>query len=88
MESRLIALYKKEDEYEIIEKFPGKTLFGKSYKPLFSYFAHVSQRLDLMWNLSVILRVCCGSVCVYLYACAGLTPIHKELQVGPFTSAA
>jgi len=42
MEARLEALYKKADEYVILEKFLGETLFGKTYEPLFPYFAHVS----------------------------------------------
>ena len=41
MEARLVALYKAEDEYEILEKFNGETLFGKGYKPLLPYFADV-----------------------------------------------
>uniref|UniRef100_A0A646QD90 Isoleucine--tRNA ligase, cytoplasmic n=1 Tax=Hemiscolopendra marginata TaxID=943146 RepID=A0A646QD90_9MYRI len=39
MEARLEALFKKPEEYLIIAKFPGKSLFGKTYKPLFPYFA-------------------------------------------------
>ncbi|XP_035193246.1 isoleucine--tRNA ligase, cytoplasmic [Oxyura jamaicensis] len=38
MESRLIALYKSDTEYEILERFPGVMLKGKKYKPLFEYF--------------------------------------------------
>ncbi|KAL1007813.1 hypothetical protein UPYG_G00091930 [Umbra pygmaea] len=38
MEARLGALFKTEAEYTIIDKFPGKTLKGKRYKPLFEYF--------------------------------------------------
>ncbi|KAI1890396.1 hypothetical protein AGOR_G00153290 [Albula goreensis] len=38
MEARLGALFKTEDEYTILDKFPGKTLKGKKYKPLFEYF--------------------------------------------------
>ena len=41
MEARLVALYKEESEYEILDKFLGKTMFGKSYKPLFPYFSEV-----------------------------------------------
>ncbi|XP_061893468.1 isoleucine--tRNA ligase, cytoplasmic [Entelurus aequoreus] len=39
MESRLGALFKSENEYMLLDKFPGKTLRGKKYKPLFNYFA-------------------------------------------------
>ena len=42
MEARLDALYKRDNEYEVLGKFKGETLFGKGYQPLFSYFAHVS----------------------------------------------
>ncbi|KAI7795335.1 isoleucine--tRNA ligase, cytoplasmic [Triplophysa rosa] len=38
MEARLIALFKSDSEYTILDRFPGKTLKGKKYKPLFEYF--------------------------------------------------
>ncbi|NXL89745.1 SYIC protein, partial [Alectura lathami] len=44
MESRLIALYKSDSEYEILDRqvhklwFPGIVLKGRKYKPLFEYF--------------------------------------------------
>lgn len=38
MEARLVALFKSESEYTILDRFPGKTLKGKKYKPLFDYF--------------------------------------------------
>ncbi|KAG8436243.1 hypothetical protein GDO86_007368 [Hymenochirus boettgeri] len=38
MEARLSALYKAENEYEVLERFPGFKLKGKKYKPLFVYF--------------------------------------------------
>ena len=41
MQARLQALYKKEEEYEILDSFKGESLFGKGYKPLFPYFAQV-----------------------------------------------
>lgn len=39
MEARLGALFKSESEYTILDKFPGKVLKGKKYKPLFQYFS-------------------------------------------------
>ncbi|KAM4613485.1 isoleucine--tRNA ligase, cytoplasmic [Polymixia lowei] len=39
MEARLGALFKSEGEYTLLDKFPGKMLKGKKYKPLFPYFA-------------------------------------------------
>lgn len=41
MEARLSALFKTAEEYEILERFKGETLKGKTYLPLFPYFAHV-----------------------------------------------
>lgn len=38
MEARLEALFKKPEEYTILERFKGATLKGKTYKPLFNYF--------------------------------------------------
>ncbi|XP_054831698.1 isoleucine--tRNA ligase, cytoplasmic isoform X1 [Eublepharis macularius] len=38
MEARLISLYKSENEYAILDRFPGISLKGKKYKPLFNYF--------------------------------------------------
>uniref|UniRef100_A0A670J633 isoleucine--tRNA ligase n=1 Tax=Podarcis muralis TaxID=64176 RepID=A0A670J633_PODMU len=38
MEARLASLYKSESEYAILDRFPGVTLKGKKYKPLFKYF--------------------------------------------------
>ena len=34
-------MFKSEDEYTILEKFAGVTLKGKTYKPIFDYFAHL-----------------------------------------------
>ena len=42
MEARISALFKNEEEYTILEKMSGKSLEGKSYKPILPYFAHVS----------------------------------------------
>ncbi|KAM4722099.1 isoleucine--tRNA ligase, cytoplasmic [Rhinophrynus dorsalis] len=44
MEARLSALYKTENEYEILERFPGINLKGKKYKPLFQYFHKAAER--------------------------------------------
>ena len=41
LEARLCALYKSEEEYEILERFKGETLRGKKYLPLFPYFSQV-----------------------------------------------
>ncbi|XP_029990139.1 isoleucine--tRNA ligase, cytoplasmic isoform X2 [Sphaeramia orbicularis] len=44
MEARLGALFKSESEYTLLDKFPGKTLKGKKYKPLFQYFAKCGEK--------------------------------------------
>ena len=38
LEDRLDALFKKPEEYTIIERFLGHSLEGRKYKPLFPYF--------------------------------------------------
>jgi isoleucyl-tRNA synthetase len=42
-EARLPAYYKKPEEYQIVARFKGSDLAGKSYKPLFPYFAHLKE---------------------------------------------
>ncbi|KAF3690036.1 Isoleucine--tRNA ligase, cytoplasmic [Channa argus] len=44
MEARLGALFKSESDYTLLDKFPGKMLKGKKYKPLFPYFAKCSEK--------------------------------------------
>uniref|UniRef100_A0A0X3PAM1 Isoleucine--tRNA ligase, cytoplasmic n=1 Tax=Schistocephalus solidus TaxID=70667 RepID=A0A0X3PAM1_SCHSO len=39
MECRIASLYKKDEDYEIVEKMKGSSLVGLTYKPLFDYFA-------------------------------------------------
>ena len=38
MEVRIAAVFKKADNVEILEKFKGAKLEGKTYKPMFPYF--------------------------------------------------
>lgn len=38
MEARIDSLFKKEEEYIILEKFPGLKLKGEKYEPIFPYF--------------------------------------------------
>jgi len=42
MEARLEILFKKKEDYIILEKFPGEKLKGLKYKPLFSYYTQVN----------------------------------------------
>ncbi|XP_029947931.1 isoleucine--tRNA ligase, cytoplasmic-like [Salarias fasciatus] len=44
MEARLGALFKSESEYTVLDKFPGKVLKGKKYKPLFQYFVKLGEK--------------------------------------------
>ncbi|XP_059150471.1 isoleucine--tRNA ligase, cytoplasmic-like [Physella acuta] len=44
MEQRLGALFKTEEDYTILDKFPGKKLEGKRYIPLFDYFKEYKQQ--------------------------------------------
>ena len=39
--ARLEALFKKDEEYTIIEKMKGSTLVRRKYRPLFPYFQHL-----------------------------------------------
>ena len=40
---RLTELFKKPEDYQILETFKGSTLEGKEYEPLFNYFAHFKE---------------------------------------------
>ena len=44
MEARLSAVFKSEEDYEILQKFKGKTLENKGYAPLFDYFKHLKNK--------------------------------------------
>ncbi|NXI87445.1 SYIC protein, partial [Rhipidura dahli] len=44
MESRLVALYKSDSEYQILDRFPGIALKGKKYIPLFEYFIQCKEK--------------------------------------------
>ncbi|XP_062589375.1 LOW QUALITY PROTEIN: isoleucine--tRNA ligase, cytoplasmic-like [Saccostrea cucullata] len=46
MEARLEALFKKEDEYTVLEKFQGKKLEGRKYEPIFPYFKYMREKTD------------------------------------------
>ena len=44
MEARLVSLFKSPEEYEVLEKYLGKQLKGRGYKPLFEYFGHLKKK--------------------------------------------
>ncbi|VDK71772.1 unnamed protein product [Litomosoides sigmodontis] len=44
MEERIAELYKDAEDYEILDRFIGKVLEGKTYQPLFPYFAEMKNK--------------------------------------------
>ncbi|KAL3998092.1 isoleucine--tRNA ligase [Acanthocheilonema viteae] len=44
MEERISELYKDVEDYEILDRFKGKVLEGKTYQPLFPYFAEMKNK--------------------------------------------
>ena len=72
MEARLCELYKSEEEYEVLEKFQGKSLKGRAYKPLFEYFNYMAEKGAF--------RVCVDS---YVTTDAGTGIVHQS----PFNGA-
>ena len=71
MEARLCALYKDETEYEVLENFPGSSLAGKTYKPLFSY-------MEDMKNNGAF-KICIDS---YVSSDAGTGIVHQAPAFG------
>jgi len=41
LEDRLEALFRKTEEYTVLEKMKGSSLVGRKYRPLFPYFQHL-----------------------------------------------
>ena len=41
LESKIPSLYKKKEDYTLVEKFKGSALKDKKYIPLFDYFRHL-----------------------------------------------
>jgi len=42
LEDRLSALFKKEEEYTVLDRMKGAELVGKKYQAIFPYFKHLS----------------------------------------------
>jgi isoleucyl-tRNA synthetase len=57
MEARLDVLFKKKEDYTILDKFPGEKLKGLKYKPLFPYFIQVSYRKYLILNYYIYILI-------------------------------
>ena len=71
MEARLCELYKKSEEYKILERFKGKTLENLNYEPLFSYFKSYKE--------SGAFRVLCDN---YVTADSGTGVVHQAPYFG------
>ena len=67
LEARLEALFKKVEEYTIIEKMKGSTLVGRKYRPLFPYFQHLKSDHPGQGAFRIVRLVCvcvCGGGCL------------------------
>lgn len=62
MEARLDILFKKKEDYIILDKFPGEKLKGLKYIPLFSYFIQVNCILYLIINNNIYNTMLLNSV--------------------------
>lgn len=51
-ECRLEYVFKEESRYEILDKFPGASLVGKKYEPLFNYFLEYAKKYNAFRVLS------------------------------------
>ena len=69
LEDRLEALFKKPEEYTILEgsPFKGSTLVGKKYQPLFPYFAHLKLAEPDKGTFRIVRYSVCTCVCLYVH---------------------
>ena len=65
LEDRLEALFKKPEEYTIIETMVGRSLEGKKYKPLFPYFESMKSTepdkgaFRILWLVKHVVMIVC-----------------------------
>lgn len=71
MESRLSALFKKPQDYEVLDKFKGITLRDKTYVPLFDYYAS--------WKSKGAFRILCDT---YVTEESGTGVVHQAPYFG------
>ncbi|MFH4976139.1 hypothetical protein AB6A40_002848 [Gnathostoma spinigerum] len=45
LEERLCEVYKKGEGFDVLDRYKGETLKGKTYQPLFPYFAHLKDKI-------------------------------------------
>lgn len=70
LEARLSELFKNDTEYDVLEKFKGRTLEGKKYVPLFDYFVADFPNAH---------KVCCDT---YVTADSGTGVVHQAPYFG------
>jgi len=75
MEARLVELFKKPEDYTIIEKMKGETLKGLSYTPLFPYFQHMKSDKPGVGAFRVVTDT-------YVTADAGTGVVHQAPYFG------
>ncbi|XP_077485922.1 isoleucyl-tRNA synthetase [Amblyomma americanum] len=71
MEARLEILFKKPEEYTILDRFKGSTLLGKTYEPIFPYFQQ--------YKAKGAFRVFCDN---YVTAESGTGVVHQAPYFG------
>jgi len=75
MEARLTQLFKKEEEYTVLEKMKGADLKGLTYTPLFSYFKHLKGSSPGVGAFRVVTDT-------YVTADAGTGVVHQAPYFG------
>jgi len=75
MEARLTQLFKKEEEYTVLEKMKGNDLKGLTYTPLFSYFKHLKGSSPGVGAFRVVTDT-------YVTADAGTGVVHQAPYFG------
>uniref|UniRef100_A0A5S6R4N6 Isoleucine--tRNA ligase, cytoplasmic n=1 Tax=Trichuris muris TaxID=70415 RepID=A0A5S6R4N6_TRIMR len=72
MEARLSSLYKSDSEYEVLDRFAGRSLKDLNYVPLFDYFIHMRKARRAF-------RVLCDE---YVTAESGTGVVHQAPYFG------
>uniref|UniRef100_A0A158Q609 Isoleucine--tRNA ligase, cytoplasmic n=1 Tax=Dracunculus medinensis TaxID=318479 RepID=A0A158Q609_DRAME len=83
---RISELFKNTDLYEILDRFKGKTLEGKTYHPLFPYFQHLKKKLGAFRILTAsFVTVDQGTGVVHQAPYFGEIDFHTCLESGIIT---
>ena len=75
METRLVELFKKPEDYTVLEKMKGGSLKGLSYTPLFPYFKHMKSEKPGQGAFRVVTDT-------YVTADAGTGVVHQAPYFG------